>query len=299
MALSRCEVKTDKNGREDKEHGTVLFPAAFYHDDLAREDVIWHWHDEWEAVVVEEGTALLAVDGIKKRINCGEGFFINSGVLHAAWDMDASCCRFHSVVFHPRLVGGGIDSVFWQNYVEPVLKRPGMKMVLFDGSEPWHQPAVDAVETAWKYGAAEQPGFEFEVRNSLSHLLFLLSEYQPEPQKLPSEKTLLKGERTKLMLQYIQAHYGEELNTAVIARSAMVSESECLRCFHSTIGTTPIQYVKQLRLQKAAELLINSEMKIGEIAMQSGFGDTSYFIKVYRESMGCTPGEYREKFGRV
>lgn len=85
----------------------------------------------------------------------------------------------------------------------------------------------------------------------------------------------------------------EELNTAQIAGSAMVSESECLRCFHKTIGMPPIQYMKQFRVQKAAELLLSTEKKIGDIGAECGFLDTSYFTKVFREMKGCTPGMYR------
>ena len=87
----------------------------------------------------------------------------------------------------------------------------------------------------------------------------------------------------------------EEVTTASLAASAMISESECLRCFHKTIGLPPMQYLKQFRIQKAAELLISTEKKIGDIGAECGFLDTSYFTKVFRELRGCTPGEYRRR----
>ena len=97
------------------------------------------------------------------------------------------------------------------------------------------------------------------------------------------------------MLQYIQEHYSEETDTAQIARSAMISESECLRCFHKSIGMPPIRYLKQFRIQKAAELLMSTDKKAGDIGAECGFLDTSYFTKVFREIKGCTPGEYRRR----
>ena len=74
----------------------------------------------------------------------------------------------------------------------------------------------------------------------------------------------------------------------------MLSESECLRCFRSSIGMPPIQYVKRYRVQKAAELLTSTDQKIAEIGAQCGFQDTSYFTRTFREIKGVTPGEYRE-----
>ena len=110
MALAPCQTAVDSSGRELVEHGTTGLPVACYHDDLGRRDVPWHWHDELEAAVVTEGCAVVSAGESKRVIRAGEGFFINSGILHGCRDADNSSCRFHSVVFHPRLVGGSLDS---------------------------------------------------------------------------------------------------------------------------------------------------------------------------------------------
>lgn len=124
MSISPCAPRTDPRGRELVEHGTALFPAACYNDRLDQVPVPWHWHDEWEAVVLSRGSALVALEGEKRVLRKGEGFFANAGVLHAAWDHARSGCEFHSMVFHPRLVGGGVDSIIWQKYLEPLLSDP-------------------------------------------------------------------------------------------------------------------------------------------------------------------------------
>ena len=76
-----------------------------------------------------------------------------------------------------------------------------------------------------------------------------------------------------------------------------MSESECLRCFRAMLGTTPIQYVKQLRIQKAAELLLSTGRRVADIAAQCGFQDASYFTRTFREHRGCSPAEYRRNRG--
>jgi len=74
----------------------------------------------------------------------------------------------------------------------------------------------------------------------------------------------------------------------------MISPSECLRCFRSTIGTPPIQYLKSFRVQKAAELLSSTSTKINEISSLCGFQDPSYFTRSFREIKGMTPNQYRQ-----
>ena len=100
------------------------------------------------------------------------------------------------------------------------------------------------------------------------------------------------------MLSWVHSHFDAELSTASIAASASISESECLRCFRRTIGTTPIQYLKQYRLQQAAKQLTETDRKVSDIAAGCGFQDMSYFTRGFREAMGCVPTEYRKKASR-
>lgn len=295
MALSVCEpTSIDPQGRELIEHGTALFPVACYHDNISAANVPWHWHDELEALVVETGRARVAVSGADCIVKRGEGLFINAGVLHGVWPEGEEVCRLRSVVFHPRMVGGGVDSIIWQRYLGPLLSDPCRPFVYFPGLQAWEREASAAIQAAWWACVSEAEGFEFAVREQLSRLIFLLFQNCPGTEKEPSEKALRDGARIKTMLQFIQERYGEELTLARIAGRANLSENECLRCFRAMIGTTPIQYVKQVRIQKAAELLTATDRKIADIGGACGFQEMSYFAKTFRELKGRTPKEYRQ-----
>lgn len=294
MALSPCDTRINRQGMELNQHGTGLFPIACYHDDLQKGPVPWHWHVELEIGIVTEGAAVVVAGNERFLAEQGEGFFINSGVLHAMWNRDQSNCRFHSAVFHPRLVGGNIDSIFWQNYIQPLLEDKTRQSIHFISSELWHRDALDAIEQAWNSCVEEPPGYDLKVRNALSQVAFLLSCNRTVAAKQPSAKVLRDEERMKKMLQFIQDNYAAQICTETIAGSAMISESECLRCFKNTIGTAPIQYLRQFRIQKAAELLSATSESVAEIAFRCGFPDASYFTKIFHEMRGCTPSEYRK-----
>ena len=295
MALSECMTTVNEQGMELIEHGSALFPAACYYDNLAEEDVPWHWHEELELILVSEGESVVAEGTEKYIIKEGNGIFINSGILHAAWKHTEGACRFHSIVFHPRLVGGSADSVFWQNYLRPLMEDGTLSGVYLDRDTEWQREILTFLEHAWQSDVAEQPGYEFEVRENLSRIVSCLVLRKPAPGKTLSEKCLREEGRMKLMLQYIQEHCEEEVTVTGIAESASVSISECLRCFHNTIGVPPIQYVLQYRLQMAAGLLAETDRKIADIGMQCGFQDLSYFARMFRRLKGCTPSEYRKR----
>ena len=297
MALVSCGCAADPHGRELIDHGAALFPVACYRDELYLEGVPcpWHWHDELEAVVVSQGEVEVAAGGETLTVPAGGGFFIGSRVLHNIRGLGGGGFRLRSVVFHPRLVGGSVDSVFWQEYLLPLLSPQAPACVRLDRTALWQRKSLEAIESAWHSAEREMPGFVFQVRAALSELVFQLVTHLPVEPRLPSEKALRDEERIKAMMRFMQAHYTRELTVAHIEASVSISPSECLRCFHATIGTTPIQYLRQLRVQKAAELLADTDWKVSDIAERCGFREMSYFTKTFRELKGCTPSAYRER----
>lgn len=304
MAPEACNSSTDERGRERVRHGTALFPVACYDTDLRQYPVSWHWHTELEAVVVTQGAAVFAVGQERFTVRQGEGIFINSGVLHAVWNAEpggetredgAQGGRLRSVVFHARLVAGGFDSVFWQKYLQPLTADSARQSVLLGAGAPWHAGALCAVEAAWNSCSVQTPGYEFEVREALSRLALLLCRHSAPARTNFPERAQREEERLKQMLRFIEEHYATELTAAQIAQSARISESECLRCFRRTIGAPPSQYLKQLRVQKAAQLLSDTACGIAEAGALCGFQDASYFTKIFRETKGCTPSEFRRR----
>lgn len=293
MALSTCVVTTDESGKEQVVHGTPLFPYACYNDNMETDPVPWHWHDHLEIIVVEQGTAVVSVEGETRLVRQGDGCFINAGALHSVWEGEDGLCILRSAVFLPRLVGGSMDSIFWQRYVGPLVANTGARFISFHKETAWEREAIQAIEGAWLASVEDAPGYEFQVRADLSRLIFLLCRHCPPEEKGLSDKALRDSERIKVMLQFIQENYGEELTTEKIARSAAISDSECLRCFRAMVDTTPIQYVKQLRVQKAAELLAGTDRKIADIGALCGFQEMSYFAKTFRALKGRTPSAYR------
>lgn len=294
MAIISGSVHVDATGRDIARHGTTAFPVASYDGDLSKYRMAWHWHEEMEAVVLTSGSLVFAAGDRKYTLQEGEGIFINSGILHGAWSLETGDCRFHSLVFHPRLVGGSSDSVFFQNYVRPLMENPSLEGMVLSPRIDWQAEAITAIENAWQACFQEPVGYEFQVRTNLSQLLCLLQSSFPAS-AAPNKKQLRTAERIKNMLHYIHENFGEDLNTSAIAKSAGVSDSECLRCFHTVIGTTPIQYLRQYRIQRSSQMLMETELPVAEIAARCGFQDVSYFAKTFRELRGCAPSEYRGK----
>lgn len=299
MPASKCVINVDSRGMELARHGSSSFPIACYNDNLMGNPVPWHWHEEVELGIITAGECTVAVGKKKYRMKAGQGFFINSGILHSCWSSENTECRFYSLVFHPRLVGGSLDSVFYREYVAPVIANRELEGLVLLPSVPWNQDILHSVETAWQQCCGKERGYEFLVREALSRLIWTLWEHLPSERTAHGAKTMRDGERLKTMISFLREHWSEELDTRAIAASAAISESECLRCFRSTIGMPPIRYLRDYRLQQAAAMLRESNLRIADVAARCGFPDASYFTKTFRESRGCTPSEYRIRQGNA
>ena len=162
--------------------------------------------------------------------------------------------------------------------------------ILLDGSLPWQGEALACFWDAWQAVSADAPDYENWVRYRICTALRLVNQHcTPRSDKI-SQQEQVASQRMKRMLRFIEEHYVEELTVARIADSVALSESACLRSFRQMLGLTPIQYVKQYRIEKAAEMLLTTRLKAGEIGAACGFSDMSYFTKSFREAKHCKIG---------
>ena len=92
---------------------------------------------------------------------------------------------------------------------------------------------------------------------------------------------------------YVHEHYRQPISIDALAQSAHVSRRVCFRLFQEKLHMTPVAYIREYRLQKACQMLVQTQQSVTQIAYDCGLGSSSYFGKQFREYAGCTPQEYR------
>jgi len=96
--------------------------------------------------------------------------------------------------------------------------------------------------------------------------------------------------------RYIEEHYTEsDINLEKIAGQIQMSVSYFSMEFKKTVGSTYIEFLTDLRINRAKELLQNTSLKISEVAEMVGYENPSYFNYTFKKNTGKTPGEYRKK----
>lgn len=99
------------------------------------------------------------------------------------------------------------------------------------------------------------------------------------------------------VIQYIDEHYMDKLNLEDLASIAHLSKYYFCRLFKAYIGYTPHEYLINVRVSKAQQLLLNTNLAIDEIAWKTGFPDATNFVHIFKNIVGTTPGKYRHNMG--
>ncbi len=94
---------------------------------------------------------------------------------------------------------------------------------------------------------------------------------------------------------YIESHLHEKLQVSDLARRASMSETTFRVAFKAVTGDAPNQYILNLRLEKAKEMLANETVSLADVATALAFYDTAFFCKIFKKYTGITPTQYRQQ----
>lgn len=113
---------------------------------------------------------------------------------------------------------------------------------------------------------------------------------------MPNPATLTRIEK---VLDYIHEHLDEPINVVNLAEKSCWSRWQFQRVFGTATGLTVAQYVRELRLSKAAELLLNTQSKHIDVAILCGFESEISFSRAFKQMFQCSPRDYRQRGKRI
>ena len=267
---------------DKKRHGTAEFPIEYYHVNSThpRYQMAFHWHNEWELLRMIKGELLLTLDEEQRLIKTGDIVLIPGETLHGGEPM---ACEYECLVFNLYGLFGKTDAA------KPLL-RPFYRMDLipdrFFSNEDEKAAAVLDIFS----GGKSSPCLSLEALAAIANLFsWLIKEGRYQSASNNSNWSA----KIKPVLEYIEAHYNEELSLDILAEVAGMNARYFCKVFYSLTHTTPMNYVSLYRIEQATFLLDSTDLPITRIATECGFWESSYFTKVFKKYKGTTPKQHR------
>lgn len=287
-------IATDESMRETINHGNLDYPFAYYLEDVWAFDlhcVDWHWHPELEFVYVQSGTMYVFIGSEKFTIGPNTGLFINTRVIHR-FESEKSAV-IPNIVFSPKLLAAE-DSLIYQKYIAPILSASAPYQI-YTTDIPWQKSILDVLKQL--FALQHEPKVnELKTTELLLCLWNLIFENTAICNSGEKEKPEAgKQAQLQVMMQYIQNNYQNAITLDDIAASVLISKSGALKLFARFLHTSPVAYLVRYRLQRAANLLVSTEKTIVVIAQETGFSDSAYFCRKFKELYQLTPTEYRRQ----
>jgi AraC family transcriptional regulator len=134
------------------------------------------------------------------------------------------------------------------------------------------------------------PQFSDHITSAL--LAYLLQQHAQLP--AASATSSLAGSRLQRILAYMAERMSEEIPVVELAHACAMSESHFSREFHKSVGMPPHQYLMKLRIERARDLLLGSDARVIDVALDLGFTNSSHFARAFARRYGMAPAAFRQ-----
>jgi AraC-like DNA-binding protein/quercetin dioxygenase-like cupin family protein len=252
-----------------------------------------HRHDFCELVIVAQGNALHRLEETSFPVSAGDVFLLQGRQSH--YFHERKNLVLINVMFDPEKLGlpenelrrlPGYCALF---ILEPSYRRLHRFASRLHLARVPLAHVMHLAEEIEKECQEKSHGFEAAIRAKLIELIVYLSRAYTVTETIEAQALLRVGH----VIGALENDFSKDWKIPSLLKIAHMSRSHLMRVFRKATGQTPIEYLIRLRIQKAMELLRQTDLNITEIALTVGFNDSNYFSRQFLKTTGCTPSSFR------
>lgn len=268
---------------------------------LAIHNADWNWKNVNSPFIrlyyVTEGKAQIELPTGIYSLTPGHMYFIPAFTKHS-YICDSHFCHYYLHIYEEHqqgsslldewdfpveILGGELDLALIKRLcaINPYMSLPKSDPTSYDNNPTLMQNVLRNKQRAF-CDKVESRGIVYQL---LAHFM-----------KRAQKKIKSRDERIEKTLSYIHSHIYENINLDSLTDICCLSKDHYIRLFRQKIGTTPLQYINQKKIEKAQLILVTDNMPVKNVALTLGFDDYSYFNRLFKKLTGTTPQEYRHSY---
>ncbi len=252
----------------------------------------FHFHNCLEIAICEQGAMSWNLEGHSFPTQASQICLIPPFITHYSVflpDDGHRLCRY--LFFNPEellqpILSGGIPQDFlWYRFFQA-------PFVLSGSSAP---EIVSVINKIIFEIQNKKPFYQNEIRSLVQYLMILLCRHFRK--KRPDPDYDIPTIRSQIFpaISYIDSHYPQEISIKLLANLCNMTQAQLASGFQKAFGKTPLQYLRQVRIQKSCSLLDRTDDSILSIAYASGFSSISSFNRSFQELLEKTPAAFRNE----
>lgn len=287
--------------RAESEIGTPL-PFKIYRWNHAGGSIRDHTHDYFQIWYVVKGEFMHTINNHTYRMVKGNIFVIPPYAVHRVTLVAGQGIDIIGLEFLPHFIDeqyqphNGSRGRFDYSYLEQFMldEEHVTPKVALSGATDLEVSKIlndmlDEYQQANRY-------YELVLKADLLKLMTMLVR-EMDRQRNPDDVDERLGKFKELMtaaIHYIHEHYNEELRLEMICRKFNISKTYFCDLFKRFTGKTYNDYLVDIRIHKAAAMLLDTDMSVTDICFQVGFNDVPYFSRVFKRKTGVTPSHFKK-----
>ncbi|TCL56023.1 AraC family transcriptional regulator [Hydrogenispora ethanolica] len=261
-----------------KENGTIFPP---------------HWHEQFMLMYVKKGMLLLQCGKQKILAEQDSIAIVNPNEIHSGENPESDL-EYYSLKIDLLLLLGNQPDLQQTMYTELLLKN----RVRFENKISNDDFLLGCMKHIIKEFGEKKEGYELALRGLgyqiLTALLRKFTKTVADQSELDMQYRRLK--QIKPAITYMESHLADKITLKKLSEVTHLSPIHFSRVFKTVSGFSPMEFLGRMRIQKASQLLVNTDKTIVEIAMDTGFNDGNYFSRFFKKCRKETPREFREKY---
>ncbi len=239
-----------------------------------------HYHNSYELYILTSGERIVTIDEVEYETAAGDVAIFPPGHPHSS----KGTTPFSGICIH-----------FSESYMKQHFGENARQLLL----DCFHKHVVHLSSTELAIIENIVDSFQTESAFSFLQLGQILEQIHTALKHNKKETSLSNAHRqnskASQICNYINENYIYIQTVSEIAAHFLVSEGYVFRVCKEAFATSPKEYINGLRLEHFLHRLRYSDKPIKTLAAQSGFTCYEYFIRLFKENYGCTPGNYRER----
>lgn len=242
-----------------------------------------HWHDHYEIEYIVSGSGKQVLNGVEYPLTAGTIHFLSPTDFHEIIVED----KMEIIKFNFR--EENVDSFI----LSTLIGLCGNTSISYSGEEKKLIEAQIDVSLRQSNIYKDSAYLNLMIKKSLECILLDIIEHLGAGEH-NGENSLYENNIQKVLL-HIHKHFKEQLELSTVADVVHYSPQHLSKLFHRTMGITFKEYVTNLRMNYASQLLLNTTLEIFEVSREAGFGTRQNFTKEFKRFYLCSPSEYRIK----
>lgn len=255
-----------------------------------------HFHEYIEAIYCLDGVCDIWLNDRYLNFKAGDLVVINIKEMHSISSRTGG--SYICLKFLPDVIHATGSSAFEIKYITPFLINNSKHRRIFNAEELEKNDIPEMIFAALAENDRKEYGYELAVRTYISRIfLWILRFWNSQNIDLSFDASISPDLLISIqtVMDHIAVHFAEDISVSDAAAMCNVSYSYFSRIFKQVTKHSFSEYLNYVRISKAEQLLASTSLNITEIAMQTGFSTSSYFIQQFKLQKKISPKQFRKK----